>query len=143
MAGFASVDEFKTVFEQLFRLMNEHETVGKALYEAHAPHRFVLTDLDLEFNVTDVPEGEAGPGKYLRWQWGPASWAPLITLSMASDVANRFFQGKENVTMAVMMGKVKLSGPMSTIMKLAPAIAPIQPVYRRWLGDNGYDHLLA
>jgi hypothetical protein len=143
MAAFRSEAEFRTVFEQIFRLMNDHETVGRGLYEARAPHRFEITDFGLEFNVTHTSEADAAKGQYLRWGWGAADWEPLITMRMASDVANRFFQGKENVAMAVMMGRVKLKGPMSTILQLAPVTSPVQPVYRRWLEEHGYDHLLA
>jgi hypothetical protein len=143
MAGFKDEREFKKVFEQIFALMNDHETVGKGLFDARAPHRFEITDFNLEFNVTYASDAEAKAGKYLRWVWGSPDWEPLITMRMASDVANRFFQGKENVAMAVMMGRVKLKGPMSTIIQLAPVTAPIQPVYRRWLEDHGYDHLIA
>lgn len=143
MAGFKSEAEFRKVFEQIFRLMNEHDTVGKGLYDAKAPHRFEITDFGLEFNVTHTSDAEAKAGKYLRWVWGAADWDPVVTMRMSSDIANRFFQGKENVAMAVMLGKVKLKGPMSTIMQLAPVTSPVQPVYRQWLEEHGYDHLLA
>ncbi len=67
----------------------------------------------------------------------------MITLSMTSEVANRYFQGKESVMMAVLSGRVKIGGPMAKILELAPVTTPINPVYRAWLSANGYAHLVA
>ena len=143
MSQFKNESEFKKVFEQIFVLMNEHPEVGKTLRDARAPHKFQITDYDLEFHVTFADAAAEKKGKYLRWQWGPPDWDPMITLVMKSDVANRFFQGKESIAAAVMLGRVKLKGPMTKILELAPVTKPIHPVYRQWLEENGYDHLLA
>ena len=143
MSGFTNESEFKKVFEQIFVLMNEHPEVGKTLRDARAPHKFQITDYDLEFHVTFAEPAAEKKGKYLRWQWGAPEWEPMITLIMKSDVANRFFQGKENIATAVMLGRVKLKGPMTKILELAPVTKPIHPVYRKWLEENGYEHLLA
>ena len=143
MAAFRSEDEFRQVFEQIFQLMNEHPEVGKTLRDAHAPHRFEITDLGLEFNVTAAEPAEEKKGRYLTWVWGPCDWEPVVQMKMASDVANRYFQGKENIMLAVAMGRAKVGGPMSTLLKLAPVTTPIHPVYREWLKAEGLDHLLA
>ncbi len=140
--GFKNPEEFKLVFERIFQLMNEHPEVGRALRDAHAPHRFDITDLGLEFNVTAADNTEESERRYLRWVWGTPPWEPVITMSMSSNTANRFFQGKENVVLAVATGRVRLRGPMTTILKLAPVTNPIHPVYRNWLKENGYFHLV-
>jgi hypothetical protein len=38
---------------------------------------------------------------------------------------------------------VKISGPLPTLLRLAPVTGAIQPIYRRWLQDTGRSHLLA
>ncbi|HVP69283.1 MAG TPA: SCP2 sterol-binding domain-containing protein [Anaeromyxobacteraceae bacterium] len=143
MASFRDTAEFKAVFEGLFELMNRSPEVGRTLRDAHAPHRFLITDLDLEFNVTAAEDAEEASGRYLRWVWGEPPWKPLITMKMSSETANRFFQGKENVALAVAFGRVKISGPVFTVLRLAPVTNPIHPVYRRWLETSGRTHLLA
>jgi hypothetical protein len=40
------------------------------------------------------------------------------------------------------MGRVKLRGPLSRILELAPVTRPIYPVYRTWLKSEGKAHLL-
>ena len=123
--AFKNQQEFKKIFEHLFKLMSEHEQVGKALWEAKAPHRFDITDFGLQFNVTYASDKDAAKGKYLRWVWGACDWEPVIGMKMTSEVANRYFQGKENILLAVTFGRVKLSGPLTTLIKLAPATTPI------------------
>ena len=140
--GFKSSDEFKRVFERIFELMNEHPEVGRPLRDAHAPHLFDITDLGLQFAVTAADPAEESQGRFLRWVWGPAPWEPVITMRMASNTANRFFQGKETIVLAIAFGRVKLSGPLATILKLAPVTDPIHSVYRNWLKENGYYHLV-
>jgi len=143
MTGFQSADEFRRAFERIFELMNETPKVGRALRDAHAPHRFVITDLGLEFNVTAAPDADEKKGRYLKWTWGPAGWEPSITMKMTSETANKFFQGKENVALALAFGRVKLSGPPLTILRLAPVTNPIHPLYRKWLKKSGLAHLVA
>ena len=141
--GFRSADEFRRVFERIFELMNAHPEVGRTLRDAHAPHRFLITDLGLEFNVTAAPDEDERRGRFLQWAWGPVAWEPTITMRMSSETANRFFQGKESVPLALALGRVKIGGPPLTILRLAPVTNPIHPVYRAWLEQSGLSHLLA
>ena len=143
MKGFRDRREFQQVLEHVFVLMNEHPKVGRTLRDAHAPHRFVFDDLGLELNVNAAPEAEEKAGRFLEWRWGPAPWTPSITLTMSSETANRFFQGKESVPLALALGRVRISGPLSTILRLAPVTGAIHPIYRQWLQDSGRSHLLA
>jgi hypothetical protein len=143
MTRFASAEEFKVVFEHIFQLMNDHPDVGRALRDAQAPHKFDITDFGLEFNVTAADPAEESQGRFLRWVWGVPDWEPVITMKMSSETANRFFQGKESIALAIAMGRVKLKGPMSTILRLAPVTGAIHPVYRQWLVESGRAHLVA
>jgi hypothetical protein len=142
MSAFRSEEEFRRVFEHIFQLMNDHPEVGRTLRDARAPHRFEIADFGLEFNVADADPAEEPAGRFLRWCWGAPPWEPMISLKMSSDVANRFFQGKENIALAVAMGRVKLRGPLSKILELAPVTRPIHPIYRAWLQAEGLDHLV-
>ena len=141
MSRFRSREEFIEVFDKLWSLVDRHPEVGPKLRDARAPHRFVFTDLGLELNVTHSDD----PDHTLRWTWDPAEcdWEPVVTLEMTSDVANRYFQGKENVLTAVTFGRIRISGPMGTILKLSPVMRPIEPLYREMLARDGHDHLLA
>ena len=143
MKGFRDVDEFRRVFERIFELMNETPEVGRKLRDARAPHRFVITDLGLEFHVNAAPDADEKKGRFLQWTWEKPAWEPVVTMRMSSDVANRYFQGKENVALALALGRVKIAGPPTTLLKLAPVTKPVHPLYRKWLEESGQRHLLA
>jgi len=144
MARFSDSVEFKQVFEQIFQLMNDHPKVGRALRDAKAPHRFEISDLGLVFNVTYAPIEDEAQGRFLRWGWESDGFSPepVIIMKMTSEVANRFFQGKENIALAIATERVKLHGPLAKILELAPVTRPVYPVYREWLISEGHDHLL-
>jgi hypothetical protein len=143
VGGFRSEAEFRRAFERIFELMNETPEVGRTLRDAHAPHRFVITDLGLEFHVDGEPPEAERQGRFLRWRGGEAPWKPVVTMQMTSEVANRYFQGKENVAIALALGRVKIAGPPATLLKLAPVTKPVHPLYRKWLEESGQRHLLA
>lgn len=143
MQAFRDPAEFKRVFTRVFELMNEHPEVGRPLRDAHAPHRFVITDLGLTLHVDAAPEADEKEGRFLTWTWDAVPWEPLVTMRMASATANRYFQGKENLAIALALGRIKIAGPPITLLKLAPITLPIHPVYRRWLEQSGLTHLLA
>jgi hypothetical protein len=145
MGRFKDAGEFKRVFEQIFQLMNDHPKIGRRLRDAKAPHRFEITDFGVVFTVTYAPPEDEAAGRFLRWGWESDGFdaEPLIIMKMTSEVANRFFQGKENIALAIASGRVKLRGPLTKILELAPVTRPVYPVYREWLTNEGYSHLLA
>ncbi len=145
MSGFESEEQFKQIIEQIFQMMNDHPEVGPKLNRARAPHRFDFTDLSLQFDVTYTDPEESEAGRHLKWTWNGEScdWKPLIFLKMPSDVANRYFQGKENIAMAVATGRIRVKGPLPKLLQLGPITRPVHAVYREWLEDEGLDSLLA
>src|SRR5512142_1404354 len=135
MAQFTDAAEFKRVFAQIFQLMNDHPKIGRTLRDAKAPHRFEISDLGLVFNVTYAAPEDGAHGRFLLWGWESDGFSPepVIIMKMTSEVANRFFQGKENIALAVASGRVKLRGPLPKLLALAPVTRPVYPVYREWL----------
>jgi len=60
-----------------------------------------------------------------------------ISLAMAADDGHEFWLGKLNMALALAKGKVKVSGPISKIMKLLPAMRPAFPRYQAFLTEHG------
>jgi hypothetical protein len=65
-------------------------------------------------------------------------------MTMASDVANRYFQGRENIPFAIARGTIVLeTGDLARVLDLLPIVAPF---HRKWvaiLKAEGLTHLLA
>jgi putative sterol carrier protein len=60
-----------------------------------------------------------------------------ISLAMAADDGHDFWMGNLNMALALAKGKVKVTGPISKIMKLLPAMRPAFPKYQVFLDERG------
>jgi hypothetical protein len=138
MAGFASPDELKEVLDKTFALMSEDEDMGPKLKAADTPQRFEFSDLDLSVSVRPSREGEEGN---LIWVWGEADFEPRVRMTMDSDTANRYFQGKENVPIALARRKIKAGGDVKAALALMPITKPVFERYRAMV-ESDYPHLV-
>lgn len=146
MAPFTSAQEFRRVFDELFSLLSRDRETGPRLRERRTPQRFVFSDVGLVLNVRDADEKRARTGEHLVWQWGAGGrgWRPKVTLEMTADVANRYFQGRENIPLAVARGRIRLlDGDLRDVLDLLPIVLPFHPKWVRHLKSSGQLHLLA
>jgi hypothetical protein len=140
VSGFKSADEAREVIGRVFELMNQDSDMGPKLRDADAPQRWEFPDLDLVVNVTSAEEGS---GDNLRWEWSDdVAWEPEVVMTMDSAIANRYFQGKENIAMAVARRRIKTTGNLKKALALVPVTKPVFAQYREML-EREYPHLLA
>jgi len=140
VGDFASAREFRTVMDQVFTMMSEDPQMGPALRDADVPQRFEFEDLDLVVNIRAARSGEPGN---LHWAWtDDVDWEPRVRMSMSSETANRYFQGKENVAMALARRRIKSGGDIKAALSLIPITKPIYARYRAFL-EAEHPHLLA
>src|SRR6266540_3657187 len=98
--------EFREVMDRVFEMMSTDPDMGPKLRDAETPQRFEFPDLDLVVNITS--RDEPADGQNLIWEWSDeVDWDPDVKMTMDSDVANRYFQGKENVAMAIARRRIK------------------------------------
>jgi len=135
---FESAKEFRAVIDRVFSMMTEDATMGPKLRDADVPQRFEFDDLDLVVNIR-AGRGEEGN---LHWEWtDDVDWEPKVKMKMTSEVANKYFQGKENVPMALARRRIKSSGDMKAALKLIPITKPVFARYREML-EREYPHLV-
>ncbi len=138
---FKSADEFREVMDRVFDLMSTDPDMGPKLREAETPQRFEFPDLDLVVNITYADEVEDEHN--LVWEWSDdVDWEPEVKMTMDSEVANRYFQGKENVAMAIARRRIKTSGNVKKALALIPITKPVYGQYRALL-ERDYAHLTA
>jgi hypothetical protein len=144
MSLFKDHDEFRNVFDELFGMLSKDPEIGPRLRATRTPQRFVFTDLDLTLNVRDSDDRRAARGLNLIHVWGACKWEPVVTMEMTSDVANRYFQGRENVPVALARRVIVLrTGDLSKVLDLLPVV---QPFHKKWvarLKASGRTHLIA
>ena len=139
MSSFRSAAECREVLDQVFGLMSTDPDMGPKLRDAETPQRFEFPDLDLVVNIT-AADGESAE-EHLRWEWtDDVDWEPEVKMTMDSDVANRYFQGKENVAMAIARRRIKTSGNVKKALALLPITKPVFEQYRA-LVERDYPHL--
>lgn len=128
---FESSEQFRTVIDRAMSLMSEDSEMGPKLRDADVPQRFEFDDLDLVVNARASREGEQGN---LHWEWtDDVDWEPKVKLTMSSEVANRYFQGKENVPVAIARRRIKAGGDVKAALALIPITKPIYGLYRSML----------
>jgi len=133
--------EFREVMDRVFEMMSTDPEMGPKLREAETPQRFEFPDLDLVVNITSRDAEE--DGQNLIWEWSDdVDWDPDVKMTMDSDVANKYFQGKENVAMAIARRRIKTSGNVKKALALIPITKPVESMYRDML-ESEYPHLLA
>jgi putative sterol carrier protein len=139
MAEFQSASEFREVMDRAFTLMSTDPEMGPKLRDAQVPQRFEFPDQDAVVNIT---YDDSGGDQNLRWVWSDdVDWKPQVEMTMDSDVANKYFQGKENVPMALARRRIKSSGDIKSALKLIPITKPVFAMYRQML-ERDYPHLV-
>jgi hypothetical protein len=135
---FTSAKEFRAVMDRVFTMMSEDPEMGPRLRDADVPQRFEFRDLDLVMNVR---AGQPGEGANLHWEWSDeVAWSPSVRMTMSSETANRYFQGRENVALAVARGRIKTGGDIKAALQLIPITKPIYERYRAIVAEE-YPHL--
>jgi hypothetical protein len=135
--GFSSSREFREVMDRTFTLMSEDPDMGPKLRDADTPQRFEFTDVDMVVNIRAGGEGEPN----LAWEWSDdVAWEPKVRLAMSSEIANRYFQGKENVAIAIARRRIKAGGDVKAALQIIPITKPLFPRYREMISAD-YPHL--
>jgi hypothetical protein len=138
--GFKSAKEFREVVDRTFTMMSEDPDMGPKLRDAETPQRFEFPDLDLVVNVTY--DDDDSNQDCLKWEWSDdVGWDPEVKMEMTSDVANRYFQGKENIAMAIARRRIKTSGNVKKALVLVPVTKPVFAMYRDMCAAD-YPHLV-
>jgi hypothetical protein len=122
----------------IFTTMSEDPDMGPKLRDADVPQRFEFPDVDLVVNIRAAREGEDGN---LHWEWtDDVDWEPRVKMAMSAETANKYFQGKENVAMAIARRRIKSGGDVKAALALMPITKPVFAHYRE-LVEREYPHL--
>jgi putative sterol carrier protein len=138
--GFKSAKEFREVIDRTFGLMSSDPEMGPKLQAAETPQRFEFPDLDLVVNITYNDDDSSTD--CLKWEWSDdVAWEPDVQMEMTSEIANRYFQGKENIAMAIARRRIKTSGNVKKALAIIPITKPVFAQYRAMV-EKEYPHLV-
>lgn len=138
MPAFRSTEEFREVLDRMFAILSADPDIGRRLHDADVPERFEFEDVGLVLNIRAARTDEEG---HLTWAWrDDVDWEPRVRMTMSSQVANRYFQGMENVPIAVARRRIKAEGDLVAAFSLIPILKGAFPHYRA-LVEAEYPHL--
>ena len=136
---FDSSKEFKAVIDRVFGMMDGDPAMGPKLRDADVPMRYEFEDVDLVVNIRAARPDEQGN---LHWEWtDDVDWEPRVKMAMSAETANKYFQGKENVAMAIARRRIKSGGDVKAALALMPITKPVFAQYRAMLEEE-YPHLV-
>ena len=136
-AEFRSPQEFREVMDRIFTMMTDDPDMGPKLRAADTPQRFEFEDVDLVVNIRAGAQGEEN----LVWVWtDDVDWEPKVRMKMSSETANKYFQGKENVAIAIARRRIKTGGDVKAALALIPITKPVYERYRAVI-EAEYPHL--
>ena len=134
---FRSSDEFREVMDRTFSMMSEDPEIGPQFRDADVPERFEFPDLDMVVNVRAGRAEEPNA----TWEWSDeVPWEPKVRLAMTSDTANRYFQGKENMALAIARRRIKAGGDLKARLAIIQIRKLLFARYRQMIAAD-YPHL--
>jgi hypothetical protein len=137
-ASFESPEEFREVMDRVFAMMDEDPEMGQRLQDADLPQRYEFTDVAMVVNIRAARGAEAG---HLHWEWrDDVGWEARVSMSMSSGIANRYFQGEENVAIAIARRRITAGGDVKAALSLLPLTEPVHARYRALVARD-YPHL--
>ena len=133
MPGLADEGELRRYVGSIFQAAMADPETGPKLAETGLVLRLECTDPDSTLTV-DLPgkvvySGDDGP-------------VPGATMTMSSETANAYWQGKVNLPVAMARGTVKVEGEISKLLVLAPLSKKLFPTYIENLKNDGRDDLI-
>lgn len=132
--SFNSPDEVHKYLGGIWDLAFADPEIGPKLQATGIVLSFDYSDPDTAMTL-DTAEQKVIPGK--------ADVKPTASMSMTADVANRYWQGKVNLPIAMAKGQIKVGGNVAGLLKLAPLGKKLYPLYTGMLQADGRSDLLA
>ena len=135
---FNSPKEFREVMDRIFEMMSSDPDMGPKLRAADVPQRFEFSDVDMVVHIRAATDAEGGN---LHWEWSDdVDWEPKVKMTMSSETANKYFQGKENIAIAIARRRIKTGGDVKAALSLIPITKPVYARYTKVV-EAEYPHL--
>jgi hypothetical protein len=132
--------EFHDLLDGTLRAVDSDAKAGPLLRATGMRMRFRFPDLDMVLNVTASDERD----HHVRWDFShQADREAKLELTMDSEVANAFLQGKESLAVSIARGRVQWRGDARAALLYLPATKLIIERYRRIVQSSHPDLLVA
>lgn len=135
MAGFSDEDELYRYIGGIFETALADPELEPRLRATGLVLRQQCTDPDCAL-VIDLAGGKVWRGS------DPGAPDATATMTMSTDTANAYWQGKVNLTFAMAKREVRVDGTVTKLVQLAPLSKRLFPVYVERLRADGREDLV-
>jgi SCP-2 sterol transfer family len=129
MAVFSDSEDLYKVMDELWKRISADPAMSKDLLKSKMVIRFVYREPDGWVTV------DGSDGENIKVTLDYCETKPVVEMRMKSDFAHNFWLGKENVSMALMQGKIVSIGPVNKALALLPAVKPAFIIYNKVIED--------
>lgn len=129
MAAFTDTEDLYRVMEELWKRIIDDEQISQNLLKSRLIVRFVYREPDGWVTI------DGSDGENIKVTLDQCGTKPVVEMRMKSDFAHSFWQGRENVSLALMQGKIVSTGPVSKALALLPAVRPAFSIYNKVISD--------
>jgi hypothetical protein len=135
--GYRSRAEGREVLGSVLARVEADARVGAVLKASRLRERLRLTDLGLTVRVS----ASGDPGRFIDWSFASGGEPAALSMSMDSDFANRWLQGRDSIAVAIARGQVRVKGGSGAALTHLPAMRLVSEHYFAVIRD-GYPHLV-
>ena len=129
MPVFSDTDDLYKVMDELWKRIGSDEQITNDLVKSRLIVRFVYRE----------PHGwvtvDGSDGKSIKVTLDQCETKPVVEMRMKSDFAHSFWLGRENISLALIQGKIVSTGPVSRALALLPAVKPAFFIYTQVIED--------
>ena len=133
-ATFTDADEAVLYLSSVFQAGFDDPQIRAKLEASDLVLRMELSEPDVVLTV-DMRTGGIAAGE--------TDLHPNMTLTLSADTANRFWQGKVGVPLALARGQIKIDGALPKLLALLPSAKTLNARYIARLESDGRSDLLA
>lgn len=133
MTTFTTTAEAEKYLSGIFQAGFDTPEINQQLAKSDLVLRMNLTDPDTVITVDLAAQ---------RIYVDHTAPEPNMTLTLSADTANRFWQGKVSIPLAIARGHIKLAGAMPKLLGLLPSAKALNGKYIEALTADGRTDLL-
>lgn len=134
MTTFADTEEAARYISSVFEAGFADPEISTQLEKSGLVLRMELSDPDVVLTVDTAAR---------LIEVGDTTLAENMTLTLSSETANKFWQGKVSIPLAVARGQIKVAGALPKLLALLPSAKKLNASYIERLRADGRDDLLA
>jgi hypothetical protein len=120
----------------LLRELAQDAELGPRLRAADTVVQFRLRDPEAQLTV------RLRPDEPVRVDCGATELRPELVMTMAADLAHRFWLGQVSLTVALARGEIRATGPVARLLAQVPLLGRAAERYRARLVAAGRGDLL-